>query len=393
MLTGCNAESSVARDTPVPLGATPAVTAGADTTRPQFDPTVVAVLQSADDGIPRRDPPYTYAALPFGYRIESVATGLANPPAFDGAADGRIFVAEQFTGLVRVIRDGVLDPKPFFAVPDLRIEAERGFVSELGLVGLTVEPGAKPLSLLLYYSAQSPQGERKTKLVRVREQNGGGVLGETLLEVPVAPACCHIGGALTWLPDGTLLVGVGDHEQASKAQDLKSPAGKVLRITKVGLAAPDNPFSGRPEADPRVYAYGLRNPFGVAADPLGPKYVLDNGEIGFDTVYDLVPGGNYGWPGSALRPDTVTEEPRETYLESLGVAGAVVYRGKLAAFDGDLFFCQFHRGGALHWFPISDEPFDADRILAGGCSSAVRVLGDDLYFVDYFEGTLYRITQ
>ena len=54
MLTGCNAESSVARDTPVPLGATPAVTAGADTTRPQFDPTVVAVLQSADDGIPRR---------------------------------------------------------------------------------------------------------------------------------------------------------------------------------------------------------------------------------------------------------------------------------------------------------------------------------------------------
>jgi len=70
-----------------------------------------------------------------------------------------------------------------------------------------------------------------------------------------------------------------------------------------------------------------------------------------------------------------------------------VYRGKLAAFDGDLFFCQFHRGGALHWFPISDEPFDADRILAGGCSSAVRVLGDDLYFVDYFEGTLYRITQ
>ena len=123
-----------------------------------------------------------------------------------------------------------------------------------------------------------------------------------------------------------------------------------------------------------------------------PMYVLDNGEIGFDTVYDLVPGGNYGWPASG-QSAVATTQPRETYLESLGLAGAVVYRGKLTAFDGDLFFCQFHRGGALHWFPISDDPVEADRILAGGCSSAVRVLREDLYFLDYFEGTLYRITR
>lgn len=348
---------------------------------------------AAEDGAPRRDPPYSYASLPPGYRIESVTAGFEQPAAFDGAPDGRIFVVEQFAGRVRVVMpDGVLQAEPFYVVPDLHIEAEPGFVSELGLVGIAVEPGADPLSLLLYYSSTSGDGTRETKLVRVREENGRSVAAETLLALPYAPGCCHIGGALTWLADGTLLVGVGDHEDADAAQDLASPVGKVLRITRQGLAAVDNPFIGSPDADPRLFAYGLRNPFGVAADPEGPMFVLDNGEIGFDTVYELKPGGNYGWPASALAADAQTQQPLQLYQESLGIASAVVYRGKLTAFAGALFFCQFHRGGALHWFPISDDPFDFDRILLGGCSSGVRVLSDEfLYYLDYFEGTLYRI--
>jgi glucose/arabinose dehydrogenase len=139
---------------------------------------------------------------------------------------------------------------------------------------------------------------------------------------------------------------------------------------------------------------GLRNPFGVAADPQGRMYVLDNGEIGFDRVYELREKGNYDWPSSEVPDGVETEEALQTYQESLGLASAVVYRGPLAAFDGDLFFCQFHRGGALHWFPITDDPLDVDRILAGGCSSAIRVLPDGwLYFVDYFDGTMYRIAS
>jgi glucose/arabinose dehydrogenase len=392
LLAGCQAE---AIPTPTNTSAPSPTPYPVPTARPTFDPTTVAVLEASDDGIPRRDQPYSYASLPAGYRIETVATGLANPAAFDGAPDGRIFVVEQFAGIVRVIRNGVLEPQPYYTVPDLWIEAERGFVSELGLVGITVEPNPPgQFSLLIYYSAKSPDGKRKTRLVRLREVNGKPVVAETILEVPIAPGCCHIGGGLAWLGDGTLLVGVGDHEQAREAQNLKSPVGKVLRITRVGLAPPDNPFYGNQRADPRVYAYGLRNPFGVAADPFGQQYVLDNGEIGFDTVHELEPGENYGWPASARANNADIHEPLQTYQESLGLAGATVYRGKLSAFDGDLFFCQFHRGGALHWFPISDDPIEFDRILTGGCSSAVHVLPDEnLYLMDYFTGTLYRITN
>jgi glucose/arabinose dehydrogenase len=388
LVAGCSESKTVAGE---PHTATPIP---APTERPRFDPTTVAALEAADDRIQRRDQPYIYAPLPPGYRLETVTSGLTGPAAFDGAADGRIFVVEQFSGIVRVIENGAVRQDPYFTVSDLHTEAERGFVSELGLVGLTVEPGSSPVSLLLYYSGITAEGERSTKLVRVRDENGRGILGETLLEIPLASGCCHIGGGLTWLADGTLLVGVGDHEQAALAQSLSSPAGKVLRITPDGLPPADNPYVGNVWAEQRMFAMGLRNPFGVAADPQGRMYVLDNGEIGFDRVYELREKGNYNWPSSEVPDGVETEEALQTYQESLGLASAVVYRGPLAAFDGDLFFCQFHRGGALHWFPITDDPLDVDRILAGGCSSAIRVLPDGwLYFVDYFDGTMYRIAS
>ena len=130
LLAGCQAE---AIPTPTNTSAPSPTPYPVPTARPTFDPTTVAVLEASDDGIPRRDQPYSYASLPAGYRIETVATGLTNPSAFDGAPDGRIFVVEQFAGVVRVIRNGVLEPQPYFTVPDLWIEAERGFVSEARL--------------------------------------------------------------------------------------------------------------------------------------------------------------------------------------------------------------------------------------------------------------------
>jgi glucose/arabinose dehydrogenase len=350
----------------------------------------VAANAASTTTAPTRDTPYTYAALPLGYRLESLVGGLTYPTSIDGSPDGRIFVAEQFTGTVRVIENGTLRPAPYFTIPDLQVEAGRGFVSELGFVGLTVEPGSSPVSLLLYYSARSASGTRSTKLLRVRDQNGRGVAAETVLEIPFGSNCCHIGGALTWLPDGTLLVGVGDHEMAEQARSFASPLGKVLRIKRDGTVPADNPFADNSIADKRIYALGLRNPFGVA-----DGYVLDNGDIGFDTIFRLKAGGDYGWPSSAPAASKTVEKPLQTYLESLGMAAALVYRGKLTAFQDDLLFCQFHRGGALHWLPdTTDGPYDFDRIINGGCSSGIRVLPDEyIYFLDYFDGVVYRITD
>lgn len=366
--------------------------------------TVAAVVFLRDDGSspPKasqpdalRDPPVVFASLPAGYRIENLVTGLSSPTALDGPRDGRIFVAEQFSGQVRVIEDGRLLPEPFFIIDDLYLQPHRGFVSELGFVGLTVDPDESDgLKLYLYYSAQTADGARSTKLVRVREAGGKGVDPSTILEIAGAPDCCHIAGGLTWLPDGTLLVGVGDHEDPDSAQDLSRLNGSVLRINRDGSAPPDNPFVGDPDADPRIFALGLRNPFGIAADSRGPMYVLDNGESGFDTVYQLRAGANYGWPSSVVPKGVAVQAPIHTYLESTGLASAVLYHGRLSALDGVLLFCQFHQFGALHWFEPRPTDVIQDRVLSTSCSSGIRQLPDEyLYFLDYITGSLMRISD
>jgi glucose/arabinose dehydrogenase len=344
-----------------------------------------------------RDPPVIFEPLPDGYRIENVLSGLSAPAAFDAAPDGRIFVAEQYSGMVQVIESGALRGDPFYTVPDLYTQTDPGFVSELGLVGVTVNPDVSEGTFVyIYYSAQSPTG-RITKLVRLRDDGGVGVEPVTLLEVEGAPECCHIAGALTWMPDGTLLVGVGDHEVHDDAQELASLRGKILRIDRDGNPPDDNPFAGRDDADPRVYAYGLRNAFGVAVAPDGSDmFVLDNGEFGFDTIHRLEPGANYGWPSSAIDDPSQVTRPLLTYLESTGLAGAIAYAsGPLREFEGKLLFCQFHRGGALHAFNPRPARLEADDVvLASGCSSGIRQLPDGyVYFLDYLNGALIRIVD
>ena len=78
---------------------------------------------------------------------------------------------------------------------------------------------------------------------------------------------------------------------------MSSLNGKILRLNPDGSIPADNPFPGSP-----VYAYGLRNPQGLAWQPgTGRLYATDNGpssEKGCcqDEVNYIEAGKNYGWP-------------------------------------------------------------------------------------------------
>ena len=105
----------------------------------------------------------------------------------------------------------------------------------------------------------------------------------------------HNGGRLLFGPDGFLYVVVGEHDLFSPAQDLRSPIGKIHRMTPIGDPAPGNPFRKS-----TVFAFGVRNSFGMDADPrTGDLWYTDNGPECNDEVNRLVPGGNYGWGPSA----------------------------------------------------------------------------------------------
>src|SRR5439155_17763471 len=66
--------------------------------------------------------------------------------------------------------------------------------------------------------------------------------------------------------DGTLFVSVGDGWNPAAAQRRDVLLGKVLRMTLDGKPLPDNPFAhGQHGPMSYVWAYGLRNPFGLKA--------------------------------------------------------------------------------------------------------------------------------
>ena len=126
----------------------------------------------------------------------------------------------------------------------------------------------------------------------------------------------------------------------SPPQLLSSTWGKILRMNADGSVPADNPFVGKPDANPYVYAYGVRAPLGLLVNRKGEVWETENGPRGGDELNLIKPGANYGWPGSGwgLRYDDVAaqanpeargvEQPVINWSPSPSVSSIDVYSGK-----------------------------------------------------------------
>ena len=336
----------------------------------------------------------TLISLPPGYKLETLLDGLEFPAAIAALPDGRLLITEQEKGRVRVVEDGRLQDDPWFEIPVSF--PPNAFLQELGLVGVEADPQFETNHYVyLYYTVLQENGQRHTVFARLRDVDGRGANLTELVVIDLETERTHIAGSIAFNGDAILL-GVGDHERASSAQDLSALNGKILRIDRDGKALRDNPFVGRPNADPRVYAYGVRNPFGIAVDQESARaFFTDNRDIAGDALYELEPGANYGWPDNRV----ALREPLAIYQNPQGMADAIVYRGiVLSELDGDVLFCSFHGGGALHWSDPSElagfDIYKRDRIIAPACNTGIAQGPDGfVYFLDYGEGRLLRISR
>jgi glucose/arabinose dehydrogenase len=132
----------------------------------------------------------------------------------------------------------------------------------------------------------------------------GAVMRDTTLitELPVTPGPNHDGGILRMGPDGKLYVVIGDLNRNGKLENFPAgpdpdDTGVVLRLEKDGSTPADNPFAGAGDAKlERVFAYGVRNSFGMAFDPWTDElWMTVNGPSSYDEIDRVEPGANLGW--------------------------------------------------------------------------------------------------
>jgi glucose/arabinose dehydrogenase len=269
------------------------------------------------------------------YQIETLASGLEHPWSIAWLPDGRGLVTER-PGRLRILEGDRLLPEPIAGVPDVHAASQGGLFEAL--------PGPRYAQTgWIYLSyAHGTADDNATRVARARLE------GRTLVELevlftarPDKDTPVHYGGRMAFLPDGTLLVGLGDgFDYREAAQQLDSHLGSIVRITTDGEAPPDNPFVDREEALPEIYSYGHRNVQGLAVDPAtGAIWQHEHGPRGGDELNRIEAGANYGWPvathgvnySGALvspfesRPGMV--DPLIVWTPSIAPAGLALYNG------------------------------------------------------------------
>lgn len=223
----------------------------------------------------------------------TIAAAFATALAF--APDGRLFWTER-SGTVKVWQDGAAHD--FAHVGTVTTEAGGGY-SERGLLGLAISPTFS--SDRFVYAFYSDPNRTQQHVIRWKDCAGTAQNPQVIVTLPSGSDCCHKGGRLAFGPDGMLYVTLGDQHTSSVAQNTSDVRGKVLRYKPDGGVPADNPFGG---SNP-VWAYGFRNPFGIAISASGQVAVTSNGPSGDagspGTGYDLFiasvqRGSGHQWP-------------------------------------------------------------------------------------------------
>ncbi|KRL05634.1 PQQ-dependent sugar dehydrogenase [Liquorilactobacillus oeni] len=170
-------------------------------------------------------------------------------------------------------------------------------IGEAGLLGMAVKKTADTPYLYVYYS--TAQDNRVVRYNLNGEKGTFSISNPKVILSKIPQAANHNGGRIAFGPDGMLYVTTGDAGESSNAQNKKSLAGKILRMTPEGKAPQDNPFK-----DSLVYSYGHRNPQGLAWTEKGVLYATEFGQNEWDELNKIRPGSNYGWPIHEGKADT-----------------------------------------------------------------------------------------
>lgn len=397
--------------------------------------------------------------------LKLITEGNGAPMALAAFADGsgRMLLAEQ-NGVIHLFdRDGKRGEQFFLDLRPKMVAINKG-MEERGILGLALHPQFRSnRKFYVVYSAPKRVSapEKWDHTERLSEFKAGADFASAdpaservILEID-EPDWNHNSGRIAFGPDGFLYMSVGDggafndvgdvargrgHPPEGFGQRLDTLLGKVLRLdvdrgNPYGIPK-DNPYADGKKGLPEIFAYGLRNPWGMSFDRGGKHELIlaDVGQDRWEEINIIVNGGNYGWrlregfdgfdpnaprsaPTNAVsvgadgKPfvDPVltykTLRGRGTESNSFGVTvtGGYVYRGKafpalvgkyifadwsrsMAIPDGTLLVATIPSGNAAgaRW---TVEPLAVKDFPGGRIKSFIWALGEDA------EGELYVLAN
>jgi glucose/arabinose dehydrogenase len=232
--------------------------------------------------VPR--PADAWPKAPQGFKVELYATGLSYPRLIRKAPNGDLFLADAAnhsrnnSGAIKVLRGITKDGNP-----------EKISIFTAGL--------NTPFGIAFYPPGPNPQWVyigNTASVIRLPYQNGDlEATGPAQTIIPELPIGGHATRDLAFSLDGKrLFVAVGSRSNIDDPDTVPAETHRanILEYT------PDGKFV-------KVYASGIRNPVGIALNPLTAELwcsVNERDGLGDNLVPDYIThlqeGGFYGWP-------------------------------------------------------------------------------------------------
>ena len=263
--------------------------------------------------------------------VSTVVSGLDQPTSMAFIGPNDFLVLERATGKVQRIVNGALHSTPL----DLAVNN----ASERGLLGIALHQKFAQNGFVYLFWTESSTGSDTANVDQVallgnrvdRYVWNGSTLtfDRNLIKLRALQPDAgqpsrgnHNGGVVRVGPDGKVYIIFGDNGRRGFLQNITSGGpvpddqfggpepddahmtGVVLRLNDDGSTPTDNPFfdaptnlTGQAAANiKKVFAYGVRNSFGMDFDPLsGALWTQENGDDAFDEINRVTPGFNGGW--------------------------------------------------------------------------------------------------
>ena len=275
--------------------------------------------------------------------VETVVDGLTEPTALALIGADDLFVTEKSTGRVIRVQGGEAGEP----VIDLAVN----YFDERGLLGMALHPQFDENGFVYLYWTASGKGEGDEGRLGPDTDEATTVpeLGNRVdrfrwdgtaltFDRPIVAMRSntlnsdtsgrirgnHDAGPIVFGQDGKLYIVNGDQNLRGRLQNIADGAeatdadlaGVVLRLNDDGTTPDDNPFvDAAAEAGgevgenlAKIWAYGVRNSFGLAIHPqTGALWETENGDDSWDEVNILPAGANSGWIQLIGPPERMAE--------------------------------------------------------------------------------------